>query len=95
MNPDLQQFLDSLAERKGVQHADTILACIEDSRDLAVHGEEGVGFENLCQNLLEWDFPLTKEDYAKIERLGLYYRFPEDTWSFLKKLLIAASSTKP
>ena len=95
MNSDLQRLFDSLSHRKSVPHFDRIQPCIEDSRDLAVHGEEGVAFENLCQNLFEWDFPLQKEDYAAIERIGRYYRFEESTWSFLTKLLNAPPPEHP
>lgn len=87
MNPDLQQLLDSLARREEIPHRATILLCIDESRDLAVHNEEGVAFENLCQMLFEWDFPLQKDDYVAIERLGRRYRFEESTWNFLSKLL--------
>ena len=95
MNHDLQRLLDSLSQRKSVPHAERILPCIEDSRELAAHGEEGVAFENLCQNLFEWDFPLKKDDYDAIERLGRHYRFEESTWSFLSKLLISAPPAHP
>lgn len=87
MNPDLQRLLEALSRREDIPHRTTILACIEESRDLAVHNEEGVAFENLCQSLFEWDFPLKHEDYAAIEQLGRHYRFDESTWDFLTKLI--------
>ena len=90
MNSSLERLLDGLSQRKNVLHADRIRSCIEDSQDLAGHGEEGVAFENLCQNLFEWDFPRTNDDYAAIERLGRHYRFEESTWSFLAKRLDSA-----
>ena len=92
MNPDLQRLLDSLSRREDVPHRETILACIDESRDLAGHNEEGVAFENLCQMLFEWDFPLKKEDYATIEQLGRHYQFDESTWSFLTKLFDSTPS---
>jgi len=95
MNSDLQRLLDSLSQRKSVPRAEKIQPCIEDSRNLAIHGEEGVAFENLCQNLFEWDFPLKKEDYAAIERLGRHYCFEESTWSFLTRLLDSAPPAHP
>src|SRR5258706_493018 len=87
MNLDLQSLLKHLSLRENLPSSDRILACIEDSQDLAVHGEEVLAFENLCQNLFEWDFPLTKDELSDIEQLGLHYRLPESTWSFLRKLL--------
>lgn len=92
MNTDLQRLLDSLSGQKGVPHPEKINPCIEDSRELALHNEEGVAFENLCQNLFEWDFPLSKEDYATIEQLGHHYRFEEPTWCFLAKLVDSSVS---
>ncbi len=95
MNPELHHLLDRLSLRKNVPHAERIQPCIENSRELAVHGEEGVAFENLCQNLFEWDFPLKKEDYAEIVQLGRHYRFDEPTWSFLTKLLEPSTDWLP
>jgi hypothetical protein len=87
MNSDLHRLLDRLSERRDVPNSDKIIPCIDESRDLAIHNEEGIAFENMCQNLFEWDFPLTKEDYAIIEELGRYYRFDESTWSFLAEVV--------
>lgn len=59
---------------------------------MALHNEEGIAFENLCQNLFEWDFPLNKKDDAKIEQLGQHYHFDESTWSFLAKIIGSSES---
>ncbi len=87
MHPDLRKLLDSLSQRADVPHPEQRTRYIADSRDLALHNEEGVAFENLCQNLFEWDFPLTTEDFVVIERLGRHYQFKPDKWGFLAKLL--------
>jgi hypothetical protein len=87
MNADFHKLLDNLSGRAKAPNPEIIIACIDDSRYLALHNEERIAFENLCQNLFEWDFPLTKEDYAISDRLGHHYRFEESTWSFLANLI--------
>jgi hypothetical protein len=87
ISDDLTSLLDELSRRKIPLNHDRMLACIEDPRDLVAHREAGVAFENLCQNLFEWDFALTNQDYIRIKQIGRRFAFPESTWNFLNKLL--------
>lgn len=59
----------------------------EDIRSLIAHGEPGVALENLCDNLHEFDFPVTRKHYEIIEQLGRHYQIAPAQWTFLKPLV--------
>jgi hypothetical protein len=46
------------------------------------HGEAGVAFENVCENLYEFAFPLSRAHYERLEQIGQHYGFKSDTWRF-------------
>ena len=80
---EFKALLDDLARVPLSQHHEQIAAVIEDARDMIEHGEQGVALENICQNLYEWDFPLVRADYERLQKLGRYYGFGSSTWDFL------------
>ena len=43
---------------------------VADSLDLVAHGEPGVAFENLAQNVYEFDVPLTESEYRAFAEIG-------------------------
>ena len=43
---------------------------LADSLDLATNGEPGVAFENLAQNVYEFDVPLTESEYRVFAQMG-------------------------
>ena len=43
---------------------------VADSLDLVAHGEPGVAFENLAQNVYEFDAPLTEPEYRAFAEIG-------------------------
>ena len=87
MTNELTSLLDELAAVPVTQHREQIEFTIADARSLIHHGEAGVAFENVCQNLYEFDFPLSRAHYERLERLGQHYGFKSDTWSFLQSLV--------
>jgi hypothetical protein len=38
-------------------------------RDYIRHGEYGLAFDALCENLYEWDVPITLEEFKQMELL--------------------------
>jgi len=67
----LTTLLDKLAAIPLAQHREKIEFTLADARSLAAHGEWGLGLENLCSNLYEFDFPLTPELFREIETLAV------------------------
>jgi hypothetical protein len=84
---EFKKLLDDLADVPVAQHREQIDAAINDARDLIEHGEEGVALENICQNLYEWDFPLSRAHYERLQQIGRHYGFENHTWSFLAKIV--------
>lgn len=58
---------------------------VADCLDLMDHGEPGVAFENLAQNVHEFDVPLTESEYRAFAEIGGSLRLKPITWSFLLK----------
>lgn len=58
------------------------------SRELIDHNEGVIAFENICQNIYEYDVRISKELYKEIEELGLRYNLEKGTWEFLNELII-------
>lgn len=58
------------------------------SRELIDHNEGVIAFENICQNIYEYDVRISKELYNEIEELGLRYNLEKGTWEFLNELII-------
>lgn len=85
MTKEFKSLLDDLGSLPVTQHRQQIEAVIADAQDLIEHGEEGVAFENICQNIFEWDIPLSRANYERLIRLGCHYGFESKTWSFLEK----------
>ena len=57
------------------------------SRELIDHNEGVIAFENICQNIYEYDVRISKELYKEIEELGLRYNLEKGTWEFLNELI--------
>ncbi len=87
MTNEFTKLLDDLAGVPVEQHRQRVEAVIADARDLIEHGEEGVAFENICQNIYEWDIPLSRSDYDRLRKLGRHYGFDDSKWSFLEKVV--------
>ena len=81
---EFKALLDDLARVPLSQHREQMAAVIADARDLIQHGEQGVALESVCQMLYEWDFPLARADYERLQKLGCYYGFESSTWDFLE-----------
>ena len=60
---------------------------VADCLDLAAHGEPGVAFEILAQNVYEFDVPLTESEYRAFAEIGGSLRLKPITWSFLGDLV--------
>jgi hypothetical protein len=56
---------------------------IESAADDISHGEAGIGLENLCSNLYEFDVPLHVSEYEGIQAAGEVMQMPADTWTVL------------
>jgi hypothetical protein len=60
---------------------------VADSLDLATNGEPGVAFENLAQNVYEFDVPLTESEYRAFAQIGGSLRLNPNAWAFLRDLV--------
>lgn len=58
-----------------------------DTLDLIEHGEPGVAFENLAQNVYEFDMPLTGAEYQAFENAGRALNLSSHAWIFLAGLV--------
>lgn len=82
------EFLALLDELDGVscgEYDQRTARVIDDARDLVRHGEEGVAFESLCENLHEWGFPLSREHHEKLKSLAPFCGLDESACSFLEE----------
>ena len=84
---DLKRLLDKLRGVPMHEHRGEIDRCIQDAHDLASHNESGVALENLCENLYEWEFPLTEEIFSDIQRLANQLGLKQHYVDIVKKLL--------
>jgi uncharacterized membrane protein YGL010W len=57
-------------------------------KDYIRHGEYGLAFDTLCDNLYEWDVPITLEEFKQIELVGQTF-FSEHSrkWGYLLSLV--------
>ena len=88
MTREFKQLLDDLATVQLTQHHQQMDSAIQDARHLVEHGEEGVALENICQNLYEWDFPLSRAHYESLQEIGQHYGLESRTWSYLEKIVV-------
>jgi hypothetical protein len=74
INGLLNQFLDVLPAPVG-KHI----------QELITSGEYGVGLEELCSYLNEYDLPVSEEEYKTIEEAGLTMGIDISYWTILKR----------
>lgn len=55
--------------------------------DLIEHGEPEVAFENLAQNVYEFDVSLSQVEYQAFDEAGRALHLDPDTWIFLADLV--------
>ncbi|MFD3404589.1 MafI family immunity protein [Kribbella sp. NPDC058693] len=60
---------------------------VADCLDLAAHGEAAIAFENLAQNVYDFDVPLTESEYRAFAETGGLLRLSPRAWSFLRDLV--------
>lgn len=87
MSSEFKNLLDDLASARLAQHREQIDAAIEDARELIEHGDVGTALEDICQNLYEWDFPLSRAHYDRLQQIGRSLGFKSRTWSFLEEIV--------
>ena len=56
---------------------------VEDMRDLVRHCEPGVAFENLCEQLNEYDVPVPREVYERLVWIGKAMKIDPSYWEGL------------
>jgi hypothetical protein len=56
---------------------------IADSLGLIDVGEPVIAFENLCQNLYEYEMPISADEYQRLAALGVQWGVAPDGWRFL------------
>lgn len=60
---------------------------VENIRELFSVGEYGVGLENLCAQIYEYDIRLSPTQFRKIASLGGRMKLDEGTWQILESLV--------
>jgi hypothetical protein len=60
---------------------------VADTLDLIEHGEPGVAFENLAQNVYEFDIPLSQIEYHEFDQAGQALNLDPGAWTFLAELV--------
>jgi hypothetical protein len=60
----------------------------DNTKDLIVHNEGVIAFENLCDNLFEYAVPIQSTTFFKIKSLAEQMHVSPKRWSFLEKNLI-------
>jgi len=62
-------------------------AVVEHIDDLSNAGEWGVGLEELCNMIYEYDVSVSEIQYEKIKKLGRVMEMDSSTWDMLKELV--------
>ena len=57
---------------------------IKNTMDFINHGEFGIAFELVCDQLFENEAPISTELLNEIQYIGTTMNFDEQTWAFLK-----------
>jgi hypothetical protein len=95
MQPDVLQRLRTLAsglcERATTASAagvgDSFDSRVADTLDLIEHGEPRVAFENLAQNVYEFDVSLSQMEYQAFNEAGQSLKLDPNAWIFLADLV--------
>ena len=74
----LIHFLESLGTRLTADQVDSV-------RELIVHGEEGIGLEDICVNLCEGEQLLEGDSAEKLKSLCGRYGVTDDYWKMAVK----------
>lgn len=65
-----------------------VAAITRSARDLCNVGEEGIAFENMVENLYEFDVPLTRELYHEIDVLRQLLCLSQESCRHLAVLVV-------
>lgn len=65
---------------------------VESVASLAKAREWGVGLENLCDQLYEYEIPLSRALHARMVRLGQAMEMNPSTWDMLEELVSEEAS---
>ena len=60
---------------------------VEHIASLSSAGEWGVGLEELCNMVYEYDVPISKVQYEKMKELGRLMEMDSSTWDILDKFV--------
>ncbi|MDD7912010.1 MafI family immunity protein [Pseudovibrio exalbescens] len=80
MENEIQRTIISLIQRFRGRLADELL---DDYQSTAEHGEWGVAFENLCEQLFEFDVFPSEQEFQNICELGESMKIDPQKWCFL------------
>tara|TARA_B100000700_G_C14802104_1_gene741100 strand:+ start:394 stop:648 length:255 start_codon:yes stop_codon:yes gene_type:complete len=58
---------------------------IENAKSFLKHGEYGVAFELICEQLYENDALLTEEQISVAQEIAVMMELDDNSWSFLKE----------
>jgi type III secretion system FlhB-like substrate exporter len=68
MNDEILSFLCTL-EQTCSEHKQMLFS-IKDARNLIAHGESAIAFENIVDNLYEFEIPLQLSQFEVVERVA-------------------------
>ena len=83
----LRELIAALRDVPIQEHEDRLTFTFDEADDLVDHGEEGVAFELLCDNLYEFDFPLSPESLQVFRELAPLLSPGTERLSFLSELI--------
>jgi hypothetical protein len=88
---EFREFAVSLVGRASDQREASVGASFDDrvasTIELADHGEPAISFENLAQNIFEFNVPISRGEFVTVERVGNELGLAPDSWSFLGPLI--------
>jgi hypothetical protein len=51
-------------------------------------GRRSIAFENLCDNLYEYDVPISIDEYDDLAEIARHMSIPDERWMFIGELRI-------
>jgi hypothetical protein len=90
-----RRYRETLERLAGEFESQLRESIISEIKEYARVGEYELGFDLLCNMLLEYSVPVPRDTFIRIEVIGNELKLSQDRWTYLEPLITSEASDMP
>lgn len=85
MSQQLSELLNDFCNKAGAEHREWIERAATAAREMIEAGEPDIALENFCEYLIEWQCPLSQNQFDALGNIAQTLQIDAHVWQVLDK----------